>query len=149
MLITMLIYRNEGMTGLIKIEERENYLFCVIAHSTYTPENSLAHTQAILTACQDSDKRLVFVNNTANHEEQPATLKALAGLLMEDLLLNFQQDFNISPRIAVLGAGPRISTYKPTQSVLERAGIQFAAFTDEEVAREWLFRLVQQDLSSP
>jgi hypothetical protein len=136
------IYRNESMAGLVKIEERESYLFCVIEHSDYTAENSLTHTQEILKACHDTGKSLVFVDNTANHEGQPATTKAIAGLLMEDLLLNFQRDFGLIPRIAVLGAGPRVSTYKPTQSILERAGIPFAAFTDEEEAKEWLFKKV-------
>ncbi|MFT7213802.1 MAG: hypothetical protein ACI9XK_004061 [Granulosicoccus sp.] len=65
------------MTGLVEIEERENYLHCVAVQFDYTPETYVALTQDILETCRNSGKSLIFLDFTANDKSRPATLKIM------------------------------------------------------------------------
>ena len=128
------------MADLVKVEEREGYVCCIAEQFNYTRENLLTFMQVVLEACRDTGKDLVFVDFTAIRENTPATLKTMVGILGEGLLRNFARDVGRIPRIAVFGAVPHISTYKPAQKILREAGMPFAIFTEEAAAKEWLFK---------
>ena len=127
------------MTDLVKVEEREGYVYCVAEQFNYTRENLLLFFQAVLKASRDTDKNLVLIDFTAIREETPATLKTLTGFLAEALLRNFDRDVGRIPRIALFGVAPHISTYKPAQEVLQGASMPVAIFTEAAAAEEWLF----------
>jgi len=129
------------MRGLVRIEEKENYLYCIAEHFDNTFENKLTFAEDILKVCQKTRKGKIFIDFTANHESTNSTSKAMTGIQLEELLLHFQRYFGITLRVSVLGSPTRIlSTYKPLQETLNISGIPFASFTDDKEAREWLFK---------
>lgn len=128
------------MADLIKIEEMEDYLRCIAEEFDYTSKNLLTFFKAVFKASRDTGKNLIFIDFTAIHENTPATLKSLAGILAKGMLQDFHRDVGRLPRIAVFGVTPHILDYKPAQEILRNAGMPVAVFTDEAAAKEWLFK---------
>ena len=126
------------MADLVKVEEREGYLYCIAEQFDYTSKNLLTFFKAVLKASQDTGKNLVFIDFTAIRENTPATLKSMAGMLAKGLLQDFHRDVGRIPRIAVFGATPHVLNYKPAQEILRNAGMPVAMFTDEAAAKKWL-----------
>lgn len=127
------------MADLVQIEKKENYLYCVAEHFPFSAENILMFAQVILKAYMDTDKRLIFVDFTAITENTPATLRVIAGIEIEELLQVFHGDVDSIPRVAAFCAPSHMSSYKPAQGLFEAAGLPIAMFTDQDIAREWLF----------
>jgi hypothetical protein len=128
------------MADLVKVEEKESYLYCIAEQFDYSIENLQTFIQSVLETCRDTGKTLVLIDFTAIREKTPATMKTLVGVLAAEQLRNFNRDVGRIPRIAALGVAPHVlSTYKPAQEILQGAGMPVAVFTEEATAKEWLF----------
>ena len=91
------------MSDLVRVMEMGDHLHCIAEQFDYTYENLETFYKAILNACRDTGKNLVFIDFTAIYEDTPASLKALSGFLAVDQLQQFHRGVGITPRIAVFG----------------------------------------------
>lgn len=122
----------------IDVQDNGDHLFCV-GNFPFTFANAVECVQLVLRECLSKGRSLVLLDLTAIREDTPATVKSLTAFstLRDMMLLN--EHSGVTPRVAVLGSPPLISTYQPANEIFRANDTPVAVFTDREAARRWLF----------